>query len=254
MNHHLPASFAADSSVVASGERGQLAHRTMFDQMERLQERLYTVDDGVWCVVGNGLSNQTFVRGPDGLVAIGHRRVGRGDGGRAQPVAGPHRRARRRRDLQPLPLLHGHDRADRRNIGRDTDLGSRADRRQPRPHGDRGEHGRRPRPDPPVRRHAPTRRPGRARRGRPRPVLQEPGSRGGHGRLPPADRDRPRGSTTAEIAGLRVELSPRSERRRRQPEHLLSRPRALRQQPGVAGPVQRVRHPGRGVPRPEGSC
>ena len=70
MNHHLPASFAADGSVVAAGDGGQLAHRATFDQMVRLEERLYTVDDGIWCLVGNGLSNQTFVRGPDGLIAI----------------------------------------------------------------------------------------------------------------------------------------------------------------------------------------
>lgn len=38
--------------------------------MERLVEKLYEVRPGVWCMVGNGLSNQTFVEGPDGLIAI----------------------------------------------------------------------------------------------------------------------------------------------------------------------------------------
>ena len=38
--------------------------------MKRLVEQLYEVRPGVWCMVGNGLSNQTFVEGPDGLIAI----------------------------------------------------------------------------------------------------------------------------------------------------------------------------------------
>jgi alkyl sulfatase BDS1-like metallo-beta-lactamase superfamily hydrolase len=31
---------------------------------------MYEVRDGVWCLVGNGLSNQTFLRGPKGIIAI----------------------------------------------------------------------------------------------------------------------------------------------------------------------------------------
>ena len=71
MSHHpIPASFAPDESVVATGAAGQLAHAAMFDHMTRLEERLYAVSDGVWCMVGNGLSNQTFVEGPEGLIVI----------------------------------------------------------------------------------------------------------------------------------------------------------------------------------------
>lgn len=68
--HHIPASFAADESVVATGPTGQLAHGATFEHMTRLEERLYEVTDGVWCMVGNGLSNQTFVAAPDGLIVI----------------------------------------------------------------------------------------------------------------------------------------------------------------------------------------
>jgi len=68
--HPVPASFGADGSVVVTGERGQRAHRRQFEHRERLGRRLYEVSDGVWCLVGNGLSNQTFVEGPEGLVAI----------------------------------------------------------------------------------------------------------------------------------------------------------------------------------------
>lgn len=66
----IPASFSDDPSVVATGPAGQLAHRATFEHMERLQEQFYEVADGVWCMVGNGLSNQTFVLGPEGLIAI----------------------------------------------------------------------------------------------------------------------------------------------------------------------------------------
>ena len=31
---------------------------------------MYEVGDNAWCVVGNGLSNQTFVEGPEGIIAI----------------------------------------------------------------------------------------------------------------------------------------------------------------------------------------
>ena len=58
------------STPVAEGPRGQLAHPKAFDQSDRLQRRLYTVRSGVWCLVGNGLSNQTFIEGPDGIIAI----------------------------------------------------------------------------------------------------------------------------------------------------------------------------------------
>ncbi len=70
VDHHVPASFGADESVVVTGARGQRAHHRQFEQLERLERRLYEVADGVWCLVGNGLSNQAFVEGPDGLIAI----------------------------------------------------------------------------------------------------------------------------------------------------------------------------------------
>lgn len=68
--HPIPASFERDDTRVVTGPGGQLAHGAMFDHLERLEERLYEVADGVWCMVGNGLSNQTFVLGPDGLIVI----------------------------------------------------------------------------------------------------------------------------------------------------------------------------------------
>ena len=63
-------SFDPDPSVTTTDERGQRVHRRSLDQSARLQRRLYTVRPGAWCLVGNGLSNQTFIEGPQGLIAI----------------------------------------------------------------------------------------------------------------------------------------------------------------------------------------
>ena len=37
---------------------------------DRLRRHLYPLGDHAWTLVGNGLSNQTFVRGPGGIIAI----------------------------------------------------------------------------------------------------------------------------------------------------------------------------------------
>ena len=67
--HHIPSSFTDETSTVV-GPRGQLGHTELISHTERLKEKLWEVSDGVWCLVGNGLSNQTFVRGPKGIIAI----------------------------------------------------------------------------------------------------------------------------------------------------------------------------------------
>jgi alkyl sulfatase BDS1-like metallo-beta-lactamase superfamily hydrolase len=68
--HPCPASFAASHAVVATGTLGQRAHAAQFDHAVRFERKLWSVAPGVWCLVGNGLSNQTFVEGPDGIIAI----------------------------------------------------------------------------------------------------------------------------------------------------------------------------------------
>ncbi|MEM6999545.1 MAG: alkyl sulfatase dimerization domain-containing protein [Pseudomonadota bacterium] len=52
------------------GPAGQSAHPDAIAHLQRLQPKLYRVGPHAWCVVGNGLSNQSFVRGPDGIIAI----------------------------------------------------------------------------------------------------------------------------------------------------------------------------------------
>ncbi len=66
----LPASFDQDAARVATAGNGGLARVEMIEHRTRFERRLHTVTDGVWCAVGNGLSNQSFVEGPDGLIVI----------------------------------------------------------------------------------------------------------------------------------------------------------------------------------------
>ena len=54
----------------AVGADGQLAHPQLLEHSDRLKEEFYAVGEDAWCFVGNGLSNQTFVRGPEGIIAI----------------------------------------------------------------------------------------------------------------------------------------------------------------------------------------
>jgi len=63
-------SFEADSAHSVTLPSGQVAHRAHVEQSQRLARSFSQVRQGVWCLVGNGLSNQTFIEGPDGIIAI----------------------------------------------------------------------------------------------------------------------------------------------------------------------------------------
>jgi alkyl sulfatase BDS1-like metallo-beta-lactamase superfamily hydrolase len=65
-----PDSFHHDDSMTVVASNGGLIHRTSAAHGQRFERKLWKVRDGVWCLVGNGLSNQTFVEGPEGLIAI----------------------------------------------------------------------------------------------------------------------------------------------------------------------------------------
>ena len=65
-----PASFHKDDSLTVAAANGGLARNEMIEHTARFTPRLCAVTDNVRCVVGNGLSNQTFVEGPDGLIVI----------------------------------------------------------------------------------------------------------------------------------------------------------------------------------------
>jgi alkyl sulfatase BDS1-like metallo-beta-lactamase superfamily hydrolase len=70
MSPTLPASFHPDDALTVAVANGGLLHRASAEHGERFERKLWKVRDDVWCMVGNGLSNQTFVEGPDGLIAI----------------------------------------------------------------------------------------------------------------------------------------------------------------------------------------
>lgn len=71
-SHRRPvtASFAPHDADVVTATDGQRAHRAHAEHSARFERQVHRVTDGVWCVVGNGISNQTFVEGPEGLVVI----------------------------------------------------------------------------------------------------------------------------------------------------------------------------------------
>ena len=65
---HTNDSFGSIEPAIASS--GQKAHPDLIGHSARLEERFYTCGEDAWCYVGNGLSNQTFIRGPEGIIVV----------------------------------------------------------------------------------------------------------------------------------------------------------------------------------------
>ncbi len=63
-------SFEPDNRNTITLPSGQITHRDHAEHSQRLVRNFYEVRQGVWCLVGNGLSNQTFIDAPDGIIAI----------------------------------------------------------------------------------------------------------------------------------------------------------------------------------------
>ncbi|MGA1363116.1 MAG: alkyl sulfatase dimerization domain-containing protein [Ilumatobacteraceae bacterium] len=63
-------SFDADDRNVVRSPGGQRVHRRQLEQLDHIRAGFHRVRDGVWSLVGNGLSNQMFVEGPEGIIAI----------------------------------------------------------------------------------------------------------------------------------------------------------------------------------------
>ena len=63
MMNQIPQSFSPGDT--ATGPEGQLAHPLTIEHTKRLERKLYAIGDRAWCMVGNGLSNQSFVEGPE---------------------------------------------------------------------------------------------------------------------------------------------------------------------------------------------
>lgn len=63
-------SFDTSGRNVLATPSGAKAHTLMVEHQNHLERRFVTLRPGVWCLVGNGLSNQTFIEGPEGIIAI----------------------------------------------------------------------------------------------------------------------------------------------------------------------------------------
>jgi alkyl sulfatase BDS1-like metallo-beta-lactamase superfamily hydrolase len=63
-------SFDNSDRNVVTAPNGARVHRDHLAQNEIIRREFYEVRPGVWCFVGNGLSNQTFVDAPDGIIAF----------------------------------------------------------------------------------------------------------------------------------------------------------------------------------------
>ena len=68
--HKRARSFEPNADNTVTTETGHVAHRDLVDHSKRLVKNFYKVGEHVWCLVGNGLSNQTFIDAPDGVIAI----------------------------------------------------------------------------------------------------------------------------------------------------------------------------------------
>lgn len=63
-------SFEDNGANTVTTALGTRAHRDHVAQSDVLARKFYEVRPGVWNFVGNGLSNQSFIEGPDGIIAI----------------------------------------------------------------------------------------------------------------------------------------------------------------------------------------
>lgn len=66
----IPDSYSIDDADVVAAANGGVGHRSMIQHSERFKLEVWNVREGVWSVVGNGLSNQSFIEGPEGLIVI----------------------------------------------------------------------------------------------------------------------------------------------------------------------------------------
>ena len=63
-------SFESDSGRTVVAPNGARVHVDHLAQSDVLRRNFYEVRPGAWCLVGNGLSNQTFVDAPEGIIAF----------------------------------------------------------------------------------------------------------------------------------------------------------------------------------------
>ncbi|MSO59352.1 MAG: MBL fold metallo-hydrolase [Ilumatobacteraceae bacterium] len=63
-------SFDTHDQNVVTTPGGQRVHKDHLAQSDVIKAQFDEVRAGVWCLIGNGLSNQTFIQAPEGIIAI----------------------------------------------------------------------------------------------------------------------------------------------------------------------------------------
>jgi len=63
-------SFDNTDHNVVTAPNGARVHRDHLAQSDVIHREFYEVRPGTWCFVGNGLSNQTFIDAPEGIIAF----------------------------------------------------------------------------------------------------------------------------------------------------------------------------------------
>jgi alkyl sulfatase BDS1-like metallo-beta-lactamase superfamily hydrolase len=63
-------SFDPTDAHVVTAPNGARVHRDHLAQNDVIRREFYEVRPGAWCFVGNGLSNQTFIDAPEGIIAF----------------------------------------------------------------------------------------------------------------------------------------------------------------------------------------
>ena len=63
-------SFDVTDVNVVTTPGGQRVHKGHAAQSDVIKAEFYEVRAGVWCLVGNGLSNHTFIDAPEGIIAV----------------------------------------------------------------------------------------------------------------------------------------------------------------------------------------
>jgi len=96
-------SFESNSERTVLAPNGARVHEDHLAQSSVLRRNFYEVRAGVWCLVGNGLSNQTFIDAPEGIIAFDT-----GESVQEMALALQELRARTNRPIAAVVYTHFH--------------------------------------------------------------------------------------------------------------------------------------------------
>ena len=96
-------SFEPDGKKTVVAPNGAQVHEDHLAQSSVLRRNFYEVRAGVWCLVGNGLSNQTFIDAPEGIIAFDT-----GESVQEMALALKELRARTSRPIAAVVYTHFH--------------------------------------------------------------------------------------------------------------------------------------------------